>query len=120
MLVMSSGMNVRLGVDVGASRVKAALGWPDGAVRALTFDGAVWLDAAPHVEDRHAVATDVGSGPLSMRSAAVVAPALRQLTARAVDGDESTAEVVDVVAGPLRRVAAEVSRVVGGVPGSVT
>src|SRR4051812_17344061 len=45
MAFMSITVGVSLSIDVGVTRIRAVLGWPDGAVRVVTFDGQSWLSA---------------------------------------------------------------------------
>jgi len=91
-------VDVRLAVDVGASRVKAAVAWPDGVVRPLDFNGVPWLDAS------------IGGTRYP----------LRELASSATEVGGPPLDVVDRVAAPLRVVVQEVARVAGGLPDEVT
>ncbi|MER7008787.1 Hsp70 family protein [Dactylosporangium sp. NPDC000555] len=111
---MSNGVNARLGIDVGASRVKAVLAWPDGTVEPLTFNGVPWVDVVSGIDGSQS-GLDRGDG----QPGAAAFP-LRVLAGRALDDGGPPLDVVEGVAAPLRVVVQEATRVAGGLPELVT
>src|SRR6185437_6030473 len=72
---MSIAVDARLAVEVGAGRVKAALGWPDGRVEVLIFDGQPWLPAQVFVAEDGTVLTGAAAlGEAALDQMRLVAP----------------------------------------------
>ena len=112
---------VRLSVDFGTSNTVAALGYPDGRVRTLLFDGSPTLPSA--------VFLDPSGGLLVGRDAehtARTAPdryepnPKRRIDERTVLLGGTELAVTDLIAAVLLRVATEARRVAGGGLSSVT
>ncbi|MBE1491443.1 Hsp70 family protein [Plantactinospora soyae] len=105
----------RIGIDFGTSNTAAVLAFPDGRVRPLLFDGSPLLPSAVHADPL--VGLLVGRD--ATHAARVRPDRFEPHPKRCVDDGavllgEARVPVTDLIAGVLRRVAAEASRVAGG------
>src|SRR5262249_30829834 len=115
--LMSGGVDTRLGIDVGAGRVKAVVGVPHGTVTVLRFDGAPFLDAGVFVDDTGTVLVGAAARQRAAGSPQRFVPhPLRLLSHGPVPFGPVTVEAVDLVAASLRAVAAEAAPGAGGPP----
>jgi actin-like ATPase involved in cell morphogenesis len=112
---------LRLGIDFGTSNTAAVLGYPDGQIRSLLFDGSPSLPSA--------VCRDPAGTLLVGRDATYAARAnperyepnpKRRIDEHAVLLGDAEVPVVDLIAGVLGRVATEARRVAGNAPIAVT
>nr|MDT0659004.1 PQQ-binding-like beta-propeller repeat protein [Micromonospora sp. DSM 115978] len=110
-------VDVTLGVDFGTSHTVAVLGWPDGRIRPLVFDGSRLMPSA--------VFADPGGVMLAGRDARHAARThpdrfephpKRRIDDGLVRLGDTEVSVVDLVAAVLAPVAAEATRVAGGRP----
>jgi MFS family permease len=121
MQFMSSAGSVRLGIDVGAGRVKAVLAWPNGIGQPVLFDGTPWLDAGVFVEPDGTVRVGADARDRAVQHPGGFVPyPSRCWTADVVEVDGRPVEVAELVAAPLRMVAEQAARLAGGSPGEVT
>ena len=109
-----SGVGHRLGIDFGTSSTVAVLGWPDGRVKPLLFDGSPLLPSA--------VCVDAAGGLLvgrdALHAAHAAADRFEPYPKRRIDdgtvllGDAEVA-VIDLVGAVLARVVIEARHIAG-------
>lgn len=100
---------VRLGVDFGSSRLRAAVAWPDGTAMVLPLGGVGWLDtrtlvdvgftAVSGTQLRVAVADDLGGGSAGVSSSSgdgAAVAVFRQVAAAAREAAGGSVDVVTV------------------------
>ncbi|GIG59220.1 hypothetical protein Lfu02_35920 [Longispora fulva] len=105
----------QLAVDYGTSHTVAMLGFPDGRVRPLLFDGAPLLPSAVFAQPDGTVLT----GRDAQHGARLYPASFEPNPKRRIDDvtillGERTWSVVDLAAHTLRRVATEAARTAGG------
>ena len=110
----------RLGVDLGTSNTVSVLGWPDGRVRPLLFDGSPMLPSAVFARS-----TGLIVGRDAVHSARTEPEAYEPSPKRRVDEDRvllgnREIPVVEVFAGIFRRVWMEAERTAGAAPEHTT
>ncbi|MDG4793493.1 Hsp70 family protein [Micromonospora sp. WMMD1082] len=105
---------VRLSIDCGGATTVGVLAWADGGASVLSFDGVPFLPSALYV----AADGRVWTGQRAWQAAEEQPSRLIPSPRRPADGelvvDGTRVEAVELAAAPLRRVAAEAERVVGG------
>jgi molecular chaperone DnaK len=111
----------RLGVDFGTSNTVAVLGWPDGRVRPLLFDGVPLLSSAVYADSGGRMLV----GREADRSARMDPARYEPNPKRRIDDLEvllgdGIYPVAELFAAVLGRVATEAVRTAGEPPGSVT
>jgi Ethanolamine utilization protein EutJ (predicted chaperonin) len=111
----------RLGIDFGTSNTVAVLGWPDGAVRPVLFDGSPGLASAVCVQPDGTLLVGRDAVHTARMNPAAFEPHPKRLVddGTVLLGDVEL-PVTDVIAAVLRRVADETRRVAGGLPAAVT
>jgi hypothetical protein len=92
---------VRLGLDVGASRIKAVLAWPDGTATKVMFGEASPLDAAVVVDRRGRVRAG-SAAERAARDVAGVVPYPLLLADAPVQVGAISVSAVELLAAPLR------------------
>ena len=114
-------MGARLGVDFGTCHTVAVLGWPDGRVKPLLFDGSPMMPSAVYAEPEGRLIV----GRDALHSARLDPSRLEPFPKRCIGegtvllGDQELA-VSDVVGAVLSRVAQEATRIVGERPAQIT
>jgi hypothetical protein len=92
---------VRLGLDVGASRIKAVLAWPDGTATKVMFGEASPLDAAVVVDRRGRVRAG-SAAERAARDVAGVVPYPLLLADAPVQVGAISVSALELLAAPLR------------------
>lgn len=117
---MLAAVDAILAVEVGAGRIKAALGWPDqGGARVVPFDGQGWLPSEVFVDEHAGAHTGAVAQRLAAtRPAGLVAP-VPYLTGPDLQVAGRGCPPVDLVAVLVGRVASTVADLVGDVPARV-
>jgi len=113
-------VSFRLGVDFGTSTTVASLRWPDGRTRPLLFDGSPLLPSAVYLDEGRLIV-----GRDAVHSARVQPANYEPNPKQRIDDGvvllgSQEFPVTTLIAGVLRRVAAEAATVTGGAPFSAT
>src|SRR5438105_1406502 len=112
-------VDARLAIEVGAARVKAALGWPDGTIQVVTFDGQPWLPAEVIIDGDGDVLVGAVARQHGLREPGRLVAPVPALTRDTLDAGDRQVDPADLVTALARSVADRVRELAGGLPASV-